>query len=288
MLQIPNGGLGNFAWRQGSHQATRPAAAFGTTVTPAQNTKGSYSSSMLTAARDAYGILINANSNAVTTAARDTILDIGVDPAGGTAYTVLIPDLLVSAASPYNIGSGGIWYYFPVWIKSGSTVAARASVNNATVGTLSCNVTLFGSPKDRRLIRVGTFVKAIGITSASSSGTAVTSGTTSEGSWTSLGSIANHLWWWQLGMGCSDGTMSANIIYHGDLSLGDASNKRIVVQDQLWISPSNAEQFGNVLHGIPTCEYDVPASGVTAYGRLQCSGTADAGLSLAAYGVGGG
>lgn len=283
-LWVPSG-ANAYNWSFSSIKTTRPATAMGTAVTPAQNSKGNYAQ-VLTGAnvsRDVFGVLINVNSNAASAGARDTLIDVGVDPAGGTSYTVLIPDLLVSCAAPYNIGNGGVWYFFPIWIKAGSSVGVRASVNNATVGTLRTFITVLGSPRDRRLIKVGTRVEALGITAATSAGTAVTSGSTSEGAWTSLGSLAESAWFWQFGFGVNNGTMTA-LAYHADLGIGNASNKDLVIENAL-ITMTTGEQLNNM----PTtadCGKAAPA-GTTAYGRIQCSGTPITGLSMAAYAVGG-
>jgi hypothetical protein len=259
----------------------------GATVTPGNNSKGSYAQVASAIARDALFISVNINTNNAA-ASRDTIIDIGIDPAGGTSYSVLIPDLLgTSAAGMGGLAttSGvGIWYHFPLWIRAGSSIGARASVNNATVGTLRVRSIVMGSPKHPRSVRVGTKCTAHGITAASSSGTAVTSGTTSEGAWTSLGAIALPEWWWQLGMGCNDATMSA-VNYFADLGIGDATNKFVVIENEN-IATSAAETLmkeGRMLG----CEFEAPASGNNVYGRLQCSATADASLSMAAYGVSG-
>jgi hypothetical protein len=285
MLWVP-GGASNFSWRVDSIGTTRPAAALGATVTPAQNSKGSYAQVFSALARDVFFLLININSNNVAAAARDTIIDIGVDPAGGTSYSVLIPDLLGSCASSLGALSAtagtGIWYGFPIWIKAGSTVGARASVNNATVGTCRVRGFAFGSPKRRDRVKVGTKVTAYGITAASSRGTLVTPGTTSEGAWTSLGSITQPAWWWQLGVGVNDSTMGA-VSYFADLGIGDASNKFAVIENEAVLSSgSEALSKEGSMWG---CEFDVPGSGQTVYGRLQCSGTADSNVSMAAYAV---
>lgn len=283
MVWVPNS-AGDFAWQVSSISATRPAANMGTSVTPGNNTKGSYSAAILTSAnvaRDVFGLLVNINSGSTAAAARDILVDIGVDPAGGTSFSVLVPDLLGSCASTWLLG-GGVWYYFPIWIKAGSSLAARASVNNGTVGTVRVALTAFGSPRDRRMTRVGTKVTAYGITAASSSGTAVTAGTTAEGAWTQLAASTSHAnWWWQLGMGCNDGTMSA-LAYAIELGLGDATNKRVVIPDNLVIT-DGAENLTKWL----AFGEGVSPSGVGVYGRIQCSGAADAALSLAAYGVSG-
>lgn len=284
MLQVPVG-ANAFQWSYSSIATTRPAAALGTTVTPGNNTKGSWVEVITAAnmAQDGLGLLINANSNAVSAAARNTIMDVGVDPAGGTSYTVLVPDLLVSCAAPHNIGAGGVWYYFPIWIKAGSSVAVRSSVNNATVGTHRAFLQVFGKPRDRRRIRVGTRVEAIGITAASSAGTTVTSGTAAEGAWTSLGALSRSAWFWQCGYGVNDSTMSANVT-HLDLAVGDASNKDIVIQD-LVVTSTSTEQVNNAPYTVDCGK--AAAAGTNVYGRMQCSGTPDSALSMAAYAVGG-
>lgn len=285
-LWVPRGQ--SYGWSFCSIGTTRPAAAVGATVTPAQNTKaGAAWAAVLTGAnlsRDVFGLWINFNSNASTNNARDTIVDVGVDPAGGTSYTVLIPDLLASCASPYVGGHGnGINYFFPIWIKSGSQVAVRASINNATVGTLRCWMRAVGEPLDLRTVRVGYKVRAYGITAASSSGTAVTPGTTSEGSWTQLGTIAadEHPWFWQLGYGANQGTITA-VYNSGDLAIGDASNKVIPIEQRIW-GGTTTEQIWD--SGPDTMGYYQAKAGDLVYGRLQCSGTAYSGTSLAAYGV---
>jgi hypothetical protein len=70
-----------------------------------------------------------------------------------------------------------------------------------------------------------------------------------------------------------------------DLGVGDGTNNRIVILDKtvgtvtteaVAVGPPQAWQ----------CGADVP-SGTGVYGRMQCSGTQDANLSMIAYGVGG-
>lgn len=286
LIALP--GAQDFTWQQLSVTGTRPGTAKGATVTPNAviNTKGNWAE-VLTAAQmanDAWMVLININSNFVAAAARDTLVDIGIDPAGGTSYTVLIPDLLGSCAGPLNIGSG-LWYCFPLHIPAGASVAARASINQAVGGTLRVFAQVFGLPRRPELCAKGTFCRAIGVVSGSSRGTTITSGTTSEGAWTSLGTTADDLWWWQLGMGVNDSTMTAQNIYACDLSFGDASNKDIIIEEQEFVVVSASEALATP-GCIAGCNRHVK-SGMTIYGRMQCSGTADSALSMAAYGVGG-
>jgi len=276
-----------YNWNTSSIDGQRPAAAMGQIITPGNNTKGSYnillSSSNVT--RDIYGLNININSNFVAANARDALLDIGVDTAGGSNYVAYIPNLIASCASNLNLG-GGLSYFFPIFIPSGSSVAARASVNNVTPGTLRCFVQAFGAPKSPQLSKAGSKVTAFGVTLTGSAGIAVPVGTTSDGPWVALATnISQSCWFWQVGMGCNDSTMTANGMYFVDLAYGDATNKHIIIKD-LNINVPTANEALSTSGAEMGCYRNVP-SGSNIYGRVQCSGTADSLISLIAYGVSG-
>ncbi len=284
-LWVPSGS-NDFTWQTSNVAAARPSANSGTSVTPGNNTKGSYAAVLTSGnvAFDVFGMLININSNSVSAAARNTLVDIGVDPAGGSSYSVLVPNLLGSCATSLIVGFG-LNYYFPIWVKAGSSIGARASVNNATVGTLRVIVTVFGKPRLPQLAKVGTYVTDFGTTAASSSGTAVTSGTVSVGAYTSLGTLAKEYWYWQQGLGINDSTMTSGNLYNGDLAFGDGSNKQLIIRNQMWAIPNANESLMSALPlGLGP---RVVANGASVFGRLQCSGTADSSLSMIAYGVGG-
>lgn len=268
-----------FQWQLATTDAA-PTDLYGTSVTPGNNTKGSYAELIDGALvpYDVWLVRINFNSNAVSGAARDTIVDIGIDPTAGTSYSVIIPDLLATSAGPYGLRS--IDYWFPLHIPAGSSIAARASVNNGTVGTLRCWATLFGKPRHPELTWKGSKVEAIGIVSGSSRGTSVTPGTASEGSWTSLGTVTKQAHWWEVGYGCNDGTMDAGNVV-GDLSAGASAGGEIMLTEhQQWIADTS-ERMGKA--GPRGFARTVPA-GYTIYGRLQQNST-DTNTSMAAYAV---
>lgn len=265
---------------------TRVAAAQGTSLTPGNNTYGSYAAILSALSDDTYWIEININSGATAAAARDMLVTIGVDPAGGTSYTDTINHLLGSCASAYQSGStpcGGIWYRFPLRIRAGSTVAAKASVNNATVGTVSVAMKAWGRPSRPELVRVGSFVRTFGETTASSRGTTVTPGGASEGSYVQLGSaLAESLWYWEFGLGVNSGTM-VNAAHEVDIAVGDASNKKIVISNGLVLECS-AESIAK----LPNGAHGSAVSGDLVYGRIQTGpGNAAGTVSLIAYGCGG-
>lgn len=263
-----------------NYASTRPAAKLGTDCTPGNNTKGSYSQ-ILTALSDAtYYMRVCFSSVGASAVAKNALVDIGIDPAGGSSYSVLVPDLMASCAAAYGT-LGGVWYEFPIYIPAGATVATRGSVNSGTVGTITTAIQLFGRPSRPDLLRYGTGVVAFGVTAASSSGTAVTPGGASEGTYTQIGSATDRrLWWWQVGWGINDSTMTAALL-HIDLAIGDATAKQTVIQDQLVITTS-AELLTSF--NPPSPIYDAPV-GANVYVRARHSGTADSSNSAIVYGV---
>lgn len=275
----------DFQWYYSANLATRPStASMGTTVTPAvAPTFGNWVqvASAANITQDIYGVLICINNAATAATIRNILLDLGVDNAGGTAYTTKIPYLQGGNASTYGLGSSGIWYYFPLYINRGSSIAVRAM--GTTVATFQCLTQFFGQPRRPDAVRCGAYVDAYGFDTATARGTAVTSGTTAEGAWTSLGTTTSSYWWWQSGFNANDTTMTA-LIYHADLAAGTAAAKKILFENQVWQTTA-AEQVScntNIANG-----YNNTATGDIIYGRLQCSGTPDTGTAMIAYGLGG-
>lgn len=272
-------GTPEFTWGASSEEGVRPASGHGTFLNGGNNTKGSWVQIFTGSeiAYDVWRITINIGSGAASASARDTILDVGYDPAGGSSYTVLIPDLLAANSAPYAT-FGSITYRFPIHIPAGSSVAVRASVNNSTA-TLRAWATVDGRPTNPEMVWKGTKVEAIGITAATSSGTTVTPGTTSEGSWTSLGTVSERARYWEVGLGVNDSTMAA-VGYHLDLSAGSSGGDVAIITDALTCTTSAEQQFSS-----SNGTYRTVGAGSTIWGRCQCSGTADSNISLAAYAV---
>ena len=288
MLFTPPG-INEYAFGTYSWGTTRPAAANGTAVTPNNLTAAYGTTAQLFTALtyDAYGIFININSNAASGASRNTVVRIGIDEAGGTNYTGVINDLLCGGAPAYTVGSGGIYYYFPLFIPAGSTVgaAARGSVGTAfRVGAV-----LQQQPLNPTLCSRGTFVETLGITlgTAIARGVTVTPGTTAEGTpWTLIGTTTRRCWYWEYGiqMATTDTAWGANVLYT-DIGIGDGSlgGTTPIITD-MWSSTDATENFSKI-NTAGFAEYDVPA-GTNVYARMQNSGTNDA-YQIAVYGMGG-
>ena len=133
---------------------------------------------------------LNYNTTGTNTA---TLIDILVDPAGGTTWDTtnpLINDLLAGQSATVT-GLVGIpmWYHFPLWYKSGASFGARA--RNASGSTVAGRVVMIakGGNGNPGSYWCGQSVESIGITAASSTGTAHTPGNSgSFSSWANIGS----------------------------------------------------------------------------------------------------
>lgn len=275
--------FGAFAWKASNISSSRPSSSYGTAVTPAQNAFGSWAQllaagSVTNAVR---GVLVTFTNTNASTLAKDCVVDIGVDPAGGTSYTTLLPSLFASNCNTVS-SSPGTSYYFPIAIAAGSSIAARASVNNATVGTVRVQITVFGSPTVTT--RAGTAVEAVGLTAASSAGTAVTPGQAAEGAWATMGTLSAESWFFQLGVGLNVGTATGGTLAF-DAAEGDGNT--MLVEDALYISTVGEVLMqcnGNCLvHQVQR----TIANGSTIKVRGQCSGVPDAGYSAIVYAVSG-
>lgn len=277
------GAQSEFGFVAGSHLATRPAAAFGTTLTGGvADTYGSYVEVLSDASitEDCYGILINVN-NISGAAPKSATLTIGKDEAGGTSYVDWLTHLLCGDACAYTNMMGGIFYYFPMYIKAGTALAAKVASVNASA-TISCNLTVYGRPKNPGAVKCASKFESFG--ASAGNGTALTPGEAAEGAWTQMGSNpSTPLWWWQMGWQCDDTTMG-NTCFHVDLARGDASNKHIITENMVVLHDS-AEFLGGFHYPTPFCGHDVTAADLL-YMRGQCQTTTDATIQTAAYGVG--
>lgn len=284
-LFVPHPGS-DFKWQLSSYGTTRPAAAFGTTVTPGTApTMGAWAQLISGASmvNDAYGILININSASTSATTRNCLIDIGIDNAGGTNYVVSIPFLLGGHAAPYNVGSGGCWYYFPLFIPRGSSIAARATGNVTTA--IRVFATVYGQPRRPDAVKVGSSVFSFGQTTSTATGTSITLGTTTKGNYVQVGAATTmRLWWWQAGYTCIDTTMTLATI-HLDIAAGTSTTNNKLLVGDFFINTSASEQINNT--PLTAGRTSNVASGSNIYVRGISSANADSATSVMAYGLGG-
>lgn len=264
---------------------TRPTTGMGAAVTPAQNAYGSYVTLISGASLTVDCLLLDIciNNVGISTAARDCIVSLGVDPAGGTSF-IGIADLVAGPASGYvssNVGQGGTMYRFPIWIKAGSSIGVAAAVNSATLTAINVFCRVRGAPSTPQHLYVGTYIDQFGVSVATSAGAAFTPGTTSEGAWTSLGTLTRPANAFEVGIGVNDSTMTSAAL-DVDVGIGDSSHRKIAIAN-LPIATSAIETVTK-----PTAlEYAQGAIGDQVWIRAQSSGALDSAYSAAIYAIGG-
>ncbi len=271
-------GKSGFNWWYSLQQ--NPATAPGVAVTPAAGSKGSYVqlASGAALAQDCYLLLLWVVAGNTTATIRDILMDIGLDPAGGTSYSQVggINNIMVSQAS--NAVDGGRWFEFPLFIKAGTSVGVRGQANNTS--TFRCAAWFFGQPTRPEFCPVGQYSETLGV--SGNGGTPYTCGNSGAwGSWTSLGSTTRPLWFWHLSVGNNVGTTTAQM-YFAELGYGDGTNMISIIPRLPMFNPGTAERSGQpLLWGI----WEVPAGG-TLYVRGSASGTAET-TEAVAIGIGG-
>lgn len=283
MLAVPT--WNRFNWKYSNWGA--PDSSPGISVVPgASNAEGAWTAMASSAniAQDVYGFFISVCNGYTSGQQKDHLLDIGVDPAGGTSYTAIINNI-VCGQSP-DPTNGPRVFYCPMFIKAGSSVAARVQGSNATAGTVRISMVFYGRPSNPEQVLVGQYSETIG-TITGSAGVAFTPGTGAEGSWVSLGTTTRSLWWIQLGFQVSNGTITAHYT-HMDLAYGDASNKVMIIEDYFIAYAGTAEDGrleNSSLHFLEGfCE--VPA-GATLYVRGWSDVAPPTGYNAVAIGIGG-
>jgi hypothetical protein len=267
---------------------TNPSANHGVSVTPgASGAFGSWTSIAIPAVvtEDIYwmDLLLHTLSG---TGNRQIKFDIGVDPAGGTSYTTIIPNVL-AGSPPTGPGGAGIGFNvaFPIFIKAGSQIAIRVANGNATAGTIRVALRIRGRPSNPETALRGTIVENLGYV-AGSIGTTFTPGNAADGTWQLLGTTVQPLWWWTLCHGVNNGTVTQEYTYI-DLAFGDASNKHTI--KKLLYAGTTAEvnaDFSKTNLIFSECYCPVPAN-TNIYVRGRCDGAPDTGYHACAIGIGG-
>lgn len=278
-LVVPGGPV----WARSSTNLTSTpnAAINGSTVTPGtSNANGSSFTLISAVAHDVEYLVIGAAGYLTTGSDNSSQIDILIDPAGGTSWssTPLIADLLVGGA-PTGTQSVpvGTYYFFPIWIKSGTSIGARARTSHtAAPATPRVIAAAFGENRNPGSWWCGQQVVAIGTTAASSAGTSHTAGNSGAySSWASLGSTTPS-WAGAIQYGAQvTATAHNNLGYYFEFGVGGTRIGAPICV----ISSTGEACTRNLMQGPIFC--DIP-SGAQLQVRGTCSGTAQA-MEVAAY-----
>lgn len=287
MLHVPKLSIPshNFTY---DNWGTNPASTMGTSVVPgASNAEGSWTqiASSANISQDIYGIYMQIHSGATSTAIKNQLLDFGVDPAGGTSYTALFSNLQIGA-SPALTVAGAREHYFPLFIKSGSSVAVRIQGSNATAGTVRVAARFYGKPLWPGF-PVGSYTQTFG-TVTNSSGQSFTPGNAADGSWVDLGAVTTDkpLWWWQVGYGIDNTTITAEYTYI-EVAWGDASNKHSIFKVMHGGTTGETAGLAAQTQMLAAAAYQPVPGGSNIYIRGRCNNAPDTGYHATVVGVGG-
>ena len=284
MLAIPSYAFGVVAdnWSAGT-----PILAAGTVLadpgaTP--HTKSATTALVGTGiAQPAYLIEVWFFGTRVSGADTSALCDIMYDPAGGTSWSVLIPNLICGYLSKTDDAKGmGSKYTFPLYVPRGASIGARwqsivaspAAADRATV-----LVTLYGGPSSPGFW-YGTKVTDIGTDTATSAGLDLDPGSTGTYSaWTSIGGTSNPSFGFvTIGAQGSATTHTADV-YH--VQYGAASTQFPGAIVRFVYTNLEAILFGPLA---PPCFVDVPA-GTQLQARATGSDATSENPSVALYGV---
>ena len=244
------------------------------------DTKGAWTEIFSSVTDETYGIALRFHFNHIDSQARPTLADIGVDTAGGTSYSVLIPDLNAGqAASVQHDNYGGLpmpckegyWYYFPVYIKAGSSLAVRGQVGNATASSCRVTVKLFQNPTRPELLPVGSKVTTVGIDTGNSRGTLLTAGLSpNEGAWVSLGVSTISAFWIQMSYGIDSGAMGTGATgsTYFDVAYGPAGARRTLFENLVATHQAADDAMSNFMNWGPNCYVNFP-SGTEIWARSK-------------------
>jgi hypothetical protein len=214
-------------------------------------------------------------NNFTATTITDSLVNIYIGAAG--SEQLLIPNLLAGWVEAPGSGqtSDRRRYVFPLRIPAGTRISGTHRSVRASNTTLRVRMRLFGGGEGSHW--TGTGVESVGAVTASSRGTLVTAGTTSDGTFTALGTTA-HDWGYVLPMvaGC-DGTALNSGAVAGDLGVGSVL---IPGLDEFYYTNSTAETSSEFTCG----RFCFIPAGTALQMRLQTSGTAS-NQSCVAYGV---
>lgn len=265
-----------------------PSATIGTSITPgASNVTGSWTAvaSSANIAKDIYGIYMQVFGAATSTASKPQLLDIGVDPAGSTSYGAVISSVQVGM-SPSLTQAGNREFFFPLFIKAGSSVAVRITGANATAGTVRVPMRFYGQPSRPLAVPVGSYSETLGANTGTSLGTSITPGNAADGSWADLGATTRDMWWWQPGYCIDNGTVTAEYTYL-EFAWGDASNKHTMFK--IMHGGTTAESCGLAAqtHLLWFAGFNQVPAGAHIYARGRCNNAPDTGYNVTMTGIGG-
>jgi hypothetical protein len=270
-----------------TNSAATPNATPGTAVTPgASGSEGAWTSIIAATARESAWVYLRVSDGATASNSKQHLLDLGIDPTGGTSYTPLFEDLVCGCSAPLTVG-GGFQFLFPLRIPAGARVGVRIQGLAATAGSVRVDLRLYGNACAPPFIPSAQYVERIGATSGTV-GVSFTPGNAADGTWTLLGTTTRPCWWWQLGYSINNGTITAEYTWielgYGDGTAGGTTSILRLLHGGTTNEVCNVTQNGNL--SLAEAFAEVP-EGTNIYVRGRCTNAPDTGYHAVALGFGG-
>ncbi len=214
MLMVP---AFYFANQVDNNTGTPPAVNVGTNFTAnANNADGTAVSVLSALAFDVHYLIIGIGGLSATSANGQALLDVLYDPAGGTAWSSLIDDLVCGFTLVPSAGVNTIqqFYHFPIYIKSGTSLGVQArTLHTSNIATGRVVMFAYGNPSNPGMWWCGQKVESLGINASTSSGTDVTPGNAVFSSWATIGTSTANYGSVQFGLNGSDATSATLGVY---------------------------------------------------------------------------
>lgn len=223
------------------------------------NTLSSWTDLTTSCPYDADGFLF---SFANTTSNVSCLIDIGIDPSGGTSFQIIAPQLLWAS---HQLRTND-WFHVPVTIPAGSRVAVRHQSSTAPTD-VRCAI---------HLITAGSWAKptvskvvAIGANTATSSGVQLDPGGSSQtypGSFTTIGTAPNDLCALCVKIGGINNTAPTNTSFALEIAVGAGPD--IIMEQLRFASGSTGDNYG------PLSDFWLPVSvpsGATLAAKAKCA-----------------
>jgi hypothetical protein len=227
-------------------------------------------------AHDVYWVTVQFTGSYTTAATRtDALLSVYVGAA--SSEQVLIPNLLCGWAAAHGLGVPCKVYHFPLYIPAGTRVSARSQ---ALVASQAARVRIKCLGGGRGPSWAGRGVECLGADTAASTGTSVTPGGVSEGSFTDIGTSTRGYRYINVGVQgtLSDTNMSQNMGAY-DIGVGGAVYQNL---EGFLFTCSGSEVLGAAAGGHG--RWRTIPSGTALQLRGQVSGTAEP-VDCCIYGV---
>ena len=204
------------------------------------HTKGSWTQLLSATTFEAHMLYAKWEKSFASTVDTSCLLDIGVDAAGGTAYTVLVPNLLVGFSEDYTTKHQEI--AIPVYVPTGSTVAARMQSIVTGGKTIGIAIALTGGVPAGEPFSGHGLVVDYGTNTADSGAVVQTNANQHvEPAWKEIVAATTHphsgLTWAVQG----NGTTMSNGRFQVDIAIGAATSE-VIIAENLYFESSSAER----------------------------------------------